>query len=369
MCGAGSCIADLQSAVKTIFKKMYMDINSEVKQALREVGLTHFQALRLALELVEMCGAGLMRGENQLNHCRRVIQMGVERYQESTKTVSFASAYESALVERSDRRPRTVAEFSSVCRRLLRCSSSLGGCPVNALAPTDCAEVLYSVFPSARQRRKGRAIMHGVFAHAVRQHWCSSNPVDAVRFPAPEEQEIVPLSLPEVKRLLQTAAAPEHRACMPALGLMLWCGVRPAEVTRLRWSDIDWEERVLVLRPRHSKTGGCRHLPLRPVLLEWLQAAGGQGTGLLCPPDWQRRWKRLRAAAGLIPWQQDVLRHTFASYHAKHFRDFAALQGEMGHRSAALLRTRYLSMRGLTAESARCFWQVGALWRNTAARR
>lgn len=349
---------------------MNIDIDSEVEEALQEAGLTHFQALRLALELVEMSGAREMQGEKKLNHCRRVIQLGVEQYRASAASVTFTVAYRSALEERRGRRPRTVAEFSSVCRRLLRSCPSFGQLSVNTLNPTVCAEVLYSVFSSARQRRKGRAIMHGVFAHAVRQHWCSSNPVDAVRLPEPEEQEIVPLSLPEVKRLLQTAAMPEHRACMPALGLMLWCGVRPAEVTRLRWSDIDWEERVLVLRPRHSKTGGCRHLPLRPVLLAWLQAAGGQGTGLLCPPDWQRRWKRLRAAAGLIPWQQDVLRHTFASYHAKHFRDFAALQGEMGHRSAALLRTRYLSMRGLTAESARCFWQAGALWRreNAAAR-
>lgn len=343
-------------------KKMNKDINEEVEQALREAGLTHFQALRLALELVEQCGARRLRGDRQLNHCRLVMRLGAEQYQASTQTVSFAFAAESALEERRHRRPRTFAEFASVCRRVLRCCPSLRSRHVNALNTAECLEVLYSVFPSARQRQKGRAILHGVFAHAVRQRWCAYNPMEAVRLPAPEEREIVPLSLPHLRRLLSLAATEEHRACMPALGLMLWCGVRPAELERLRWRDIDWEEKVVSLRPRHSKTGGCRHIPLRPVLLAWLRAAGGQGVGMVCPPDWKRRWKRLREAAALIPWQQDVLRHTFASYHAKYFHDFAALQSEMGHRSAALLRTRYLSMQGLSTESARTFWTPETLW-------
>lgn len=341
---------------------MDRDINGEVERALSEAGLSHFQALRLALELVEQCGARRMRGEKQMNHCRLVMRLGAEQYRASSKTVCFARAAESALEERRHRRPRTFAEFASVCRRVLRCCPSLRPRYVNALDAADCMEVLYSVFPSARQRQKGRAILHGVFAHAVRQHWCAYNPMESVRLPAPEEREIVPLSLFRLRKLLTLANTAEHRSCMPALGLMLWCGVRPAELERLQWSDVDWEENVVSLRARQSKTGGCRHIPLRPVLLAWLRAAGGPGTGPVCPPDWKRRWKRLRDAAELIPWQQDVLRHTFASYHAKYFHDFASLQSEMGHRSSALLRTRYLSMRGLTAEGARIFWSPERLW-------
>lgn len=341
---------------------MNNDINEEVEQELREAGLTHFLALRLALELVEQSGARFLRGDERLKHCRRVIQLGAERQRAESQTVNFSRAAQSALAERRHRRPRTVAEFAGVCRRLLRCCPLLSARSMNSLNPADCAEVLYSVFSSARQRRKGRAILHGVFEHAVRQHWCTYNPVESVRLPEPEECEIEPLNIPGLRRLLKAAAAPPHRACMAALGVMLWCGVRPAEVQRLQWRDVDWEEKVLVLRPHHSKTGGCRHIPLRPALLAWLRAAGGPGEGSLCPANWERRWRRLREAAGLIPWQQDVLRHTFASYHAKYFRDFALLQSEMGHRSASLLRTRYLSMQGLTAEGARLFWAVGGLW-------
>ena len=63
----------------------------------------------------------------------------------------------------------------------------------------------------------------------------------------------------------------------------------------------------------------------------------------MCPPCWAQHWSRLHRAAGFSRWQPDVLRHTFASHHLAHFRSYAALQLEMGHRSAELLRTRYVS--------------------------
>ena len=45
-----------------------------------------------------------------------------------------------------------------------------------------------------------------------------------------------------------------------------------------------------------------------------------------------------------MSWQPDVLRHTFATHHLATFRNYAELQLEMGHRSAELLRTRYIAM-------------------------
>ena len=358
---ARGCVQRISNPLANPTRKKKMNLTLEWEEALREAGITHLQALRLALELVEQSGAGALRGERRMNHCRQVIRYGAEQRRAAECSVSFARAAESALKQREDRRPRTVAEFASVCRRLLRERPALAQRRINAMGTEECAELLRAVFPTLRQRRKGRIILHGIFSHAVHRGWCAENPVQHLRLPAPAEAEILPLTLPQLRVLLRAARSPLHRACMPPLGVMLWCGVRPSEVLRLDWSDIDREERIIVLRPRHSKTGGWRHVPLRPALLAWLEDYGMQDRGPLCPPDWGRRWKRLREAAGLIPWQQDVLRHTFASYHVKRFRDFAALQSEMGHRSAALLRTRYLSMRGLTAEGARLFWTPNAL--------
>lgn len=309
----------------------------------------------MALELAE--ADGRHRSERALlRHCRRIISLGIAAAREERKkTVTFRTAAESLLAQRSRRRPRTVAEIAGICRRLMREHPTLPQRRLRSMQRADCARLLAG-FGTPRQRRKARAILHGLFAHAVRNGWCDTNPVATLPQESVEEAEIHPLTAAELRRLLHTAQHPAHRDCMPALGLMLWAGVRPAEITRLTWADINQAEGIITLHPRQSKTGGCRHITLYPVLQRWLQRCGCHREGPLCPPNWLRRWRALRRRAGLLPWRQDVLRHTYASYHAKRFRHFPMLQAEMGHRSAELLRTRYLNLQGITAATAEAFW-------------
>ncbi len=324
--------------------------------------MSPMEAGRLALELAENAGAARLRGRALMNRCRRVIQLGREARAQEECSTSLERAMQSAMESRHDRRPRTRAEFGSVCRRLLHAAPALARRRVRSFTTEDCRCLLEAAFNTPRQRAKGRLILHGIFSHSLQRGWCRSNPVAALRAPRLQETEIRALSCEELTRLLRAARQAEHRACMPAVGLMLWAGVRPAEVERLRWEDIDEQEGVISLRPQHSKTGGARHITLHPVLAAWLRETGGARSGNLCPRSWPQRWKRLRRTAGLTPWRQDVLRHTFASYHVKQWHDFARLQLEMGHRSADLLRTRYLSMRGITAADAARFWRVRGLW-------
>ena len=96
------------------------------------------------------------------------------------------------------------------------------------------------------------------------------------------------------------------------------------------------------------------HKPLLRVL-----RAHKRGDGeMICPVNWLHHWRELRRAAGWSTparrWPQYALRHTFASYHLSHFRSFAELQLEIGHRDATLLRTRYVDMRGVRGAAG--FW-------------
>ncbi len=325
-------------------------------------GLPLLDIVRLGVELTEY--AGRRRGLACLRHCRELIRLGADALRQERLSVTFSKAMRAALEERAGRRPRTRNEFRSICERMLRCSPGLAQRKVRNISAEDCRELLERCFPTLRQRAKGRVILHGLFAFCQRQQWCSANPVAALRPPSVQECEVRPLGIAALRRLLDCAQRAEHRACMPALGLMLWAGIRPAEVERIAWQDIDWQEKVIALRPRHSKTGGARHVTLHPVLAAWLREAGLHPSGPLCPRGWARRWRLLRGQAGLSCWQQDALRHSFASYHVKKWHDFPQLQLEMGHRSAELLRTRYLSMGGITTAQAELFWRPRALWRN-----
>lgn len=318
---------------------------------------------QLGRELLALGGDAAGADGDLLACCREIMLLGVRLLQGRRgglrKTVGEAAA--ACLEAKAGRRPRTRAEFRSVCARLRREAPKLMEAPLGLVTTEMCREALLRVPTSDRQRLKMRTILHAVMAYAGRRGWCTGNPLAGLDLPPVREAEVEPLDWEALRRLLRLARRAEHRPCMPPLGLMLWAGIRPAEVCRLGWCHLDWEERVVVLRPLHAKTGGCRHVTIHPVLAAWLREFGLRDEGAICPPNWPRRWKRLREEALGTRWQQDVLRHTFASYHVKRWHDFARLQAEMGHRSADLLRSRYLSMRGVTAQRAAVFWCPGAL--------
>ena len=272
------------------------------------------------------------------------------------RTVTFRKAVEMALEEREkkNRRARTVTDFRYYCKRLMVRNPGLAERRVRSITSDDCCAYLQKAYgESAAQYRKARAILSGVFSTAIRHDWCDANPVARVEVPEVVEKPIEPLTIEEVERLEAVAQLPEHRDMQLSLHLMLYCGIRPTEVSRIDPErDIDWQNQRVVVRPTTSKTGGGRVVPLRKA---------DAVTVRTIPHCWLHRWRALRKAAGWSketahPWRQDVCRHTFATYHAAHFRNFPALQLEMGHRDSALLRTRYIyATHGANGNAERYF--------------
>ncbi len=327
-------------------------------------------AARLVLEAVEdmpelLAAAGQGR-EALMRALRRVLQAGIAAVREQEKTVSFAQAAEESLARRvkAGRRPTTLRDLRHFVKRLLRVPG-LAERPLRSIGVQECRRALETAFAgSAHSYRKGRAILHSIFAYGMRQQWCSSNPVAATEAPPVEEKEIVPLTLAQCRRLVETAKLPRFRDCLPALCLMLFAGVRPGEVARLRWGDIRVAEGVLIIAARNCKTGGARRVELCAQLLSLLrrccQGGAKAAACLICPPRWAALWRSLRQAAGFgrraTPWVPDVLRHTFASYHALTHRNLPALQLQLGHRDARLLLTRYLNLPHLRRAESAQFW-------------
>lgn len=321
------------------------------------MGITIDDAIRLSRELLERC-PNTKKGTARLNYCREIISMGSRAMIEATHSVPFHEAVKISLHERVGRRPSTLRELHYISKRILQGSPRMAGMQLRHIKVEHCYKALSSLFPTPRQFNKARVVLHSIFACGIRHGWCNSNPVHGIIKSRSSEVEIAALAWENIAKLTRTAQRPRHCCCAAMLGVMLWAGVRPAEAQRLCWEDINWEEGILLLPARHSKTGGARCITLQPVLKRWLVQVckGKQLTGPLCPKGWNYRWQQLRHEAGIAEWQQDVLRHTFASYHLKHFRDLAQLQLEMGHSSLNLLRTRYLNMRGITKQQARLFW-------------
>ncbi len=282
---------------------------------------------------------------------------GNQFYQEA-RTVSLLSAMEQSLLSRAGRSRRTLAELRQCCFRMLRERPELAEMPVRHITPELCRELITSVFPTSAMQRKVRCLLYGIFSFSERRGWCCGNPLVAIDIPTTQESSVELLPLPQLRRLLAAARLPEHRACAPALGLMLWGGVRPAELVRLRWLDVHVEEGVINIDARLAQAGCARQVTLYPVLRNWLRAMAPYRLpgAAVVPRAWARRWRALRLAAGVREWNPEALRHTFAAFHLKHFGDEKLLQSDMGNMDMRLLHRNYRGIEDIDARAAAEFW-------------
>ena len=332
---------------------MNQDITEEEYAALiilRQTGVDIIEAALIAKEALE-------KGRGRLRRARKCLDAGAHELSRLEKTVSFRKAVEVALDARKGRRARTLVDFRYFCKRMMRYNPGMSERRVRSISSADCAAWLERAFTSLHQRRKARAILSGVFSTAVRQGWCDANPVGMVKNPEVMENKLPILTPGEISCLIRAARQYHNGHCLAAVGMMLYAGIRPHEVARLCWEQVDLDNKAIYILPRHSKTGGARRVTIHAPLLRILRNCQGPAHVKVCPANWLQHWKGVRSEAGWNrenPWRADALRHTYASYHLSHFRSYAELQCEIGHRDASLLRTRYVDQRGV--HQAARFW-------------
>ena len=285
----------------------------------------------------------------------KVIEIGVRHMR--AKEMTLSDGFALYLKSKQHLRPDSIRDIRCIGNRLLRTKPELGKRNFSELSVSECEEWLNAAFHTNPQFNKARTMLHGLFEFALRREWCDKNPIKRIERKKVIEREILPLKLSETKQLIKTAQneSPEYAI---VAALLVYTGIRPREVRRLTWRDIDTEEKIITVRSQCSKTGGVRQVEIPPVLNRLLIAHSRElKEGKICPSDWQRRWRKIRDNSGFRGrWVQDVLRHTYASFHAKRYADLPRLQLNMGHRDLSLLRSRYINMHGISRAEAKSFF-------------
>ena len=284
----------------------------------------------------------------------KVIEIGVRHMR--AKEMTLSDGFALYLKSKQHLRPDSIRDIRCIGNRLLRTKPELGKRNFSELSVSECEEWLNAAFHTNPQFNKARTMLHGLFEFALRREWCDKNPIKRIERKKVIEREILPLKLAETRRLIKTAQL-ESPSCGVVAALLVYTGIRPREVRRLTWRDIDTEEKIITVRSQCSKTGGVRQVEIPPVLNRLLISRKSQNSSHICPTDWQRRWRKIRDNSDFRGrWIQDILRHTYASFHAKRYADLPRLQLNMGHRDQSLLRSRYVNMHGISRVEARCFF-------------
>jgi integrase len=114
---------------------------------------------------------------------------------------------------------------------------------------------------------------------------------------------------PEQMETILHAAPPR---LVPLLAFGAFSGIRVAELSRLDWSAVDLERRIVEIRKGQAKTASRRVVPITDNLAAWLEPLKRKGK--VIPAKNLNVDMTALARALKIEWPHNVLRHSFISY-------------------------------------------------------
>ena len=162
------------------------------------------------------------------------------------------------------------------------------------------------------------AALKAAFSLAERNRKVERNPVSLVKMSKENNKRVRYLTEDEENRLSSTVPKEYH----PLVILSLHTGMRKGELLNLKWEDIDFKQKRLMIR--ESKAGEARHLPMNDFVIQTLQCLPrmlhnpyvfyGRNPGDRLKNGIKNTdWKKYLKEAGIENFHWHDLRHTFAS--------------------------------------------------------
>jgi len=177
------------------------------------------------------------------------------------------------------------------------------------------------------------------FNRCVAEGWVNRNPCSAIQFRRKHSEEIQVLSLDDARKLFKEA---EGTRMAGMIALEAFGGLRASSAFRLEPSDINFEERSILLPASKHKTGRRYLLEKLPDnLWAWLeQAKQIEGAFGFSSPVYSKEKAALFARAGVRN-PGNILRHSFCSFHVALHMDAGRTALLMQHANQHMLYRHY----------------------------
>jgi len=144
----------------------------------------------------------------------------------------------------------------------------------------------------------------------------------------------------QLERLLQVLRSDANVLVCRIVLFLLSCGARLSEALTAKWTDVNFETRVLTVRATNSKSKKARSVPLNDSAMEVLNALDSKGKYEYLFVNREtgkpyvtiaRVWHRLRKKAGLPHLRLHDLRHSYASFLVNDGQSLFLLMSILGH--------------------------------------
>lgn len=218
--------------------------------------------------------------------------------------------------------------------RLARFAGEFGEAMIAAVTAKQVSDWLRGLSVGPVTRNSYRRRLAALFSFARRNGYVTTNPLPDVERASERETVIEILTVAETARLLESADA----ETLPYWAIGAFAGLRSAEIERLVWSEVDFEDGFIEVKAAKAKTGSRRLVPMAENLRQWL-APYRNAVGPVCPVGLRKRLEADRERAALrAQWPQNALRHSFGSYRLPIIADAAKLALEMGNSPAMVFK-------------------------------
>jgi integrase len=281
--------------------------------------------------------------------------------------LTVAQAIEEALAEKSrSKRPAYLADLGKRWRRFERWLPPEKRKAINGITGLDVRKFLNECKLKPVGERNMLRNLSVLFTWAVNQHHMAENPClgMTVEESTVKKSAVRILSIEEARKLFHLIATgfkveAEEREkkswrekfgavsftvppmdMIPIVSVGCFGGVRPEESARMTWDMVDFKRKHIDLPAEITKDGDRRIVDMPDNLIEWLLACR-KDSGSLLPTNFRRKRWALCRAMGWEEWPDDILRHSYGSYHLAKHRNAALTAEQMGHKNARMLYAHY----------------------------
>jgi hypothetical protein len=282
-------------------------------------------------------------------------------------TISVTETIDRALREkRKGKRSSYVADLRKRWKRFERWLPAERRKVINSITQVDVRRFLDSCNLSPTAERNQLRNLSVLFTWAVSKHHMAENPCRGIKVESSKERRPPTiLRISELRKLLILAkqgfkveAAEEEKAVwrkkfgsisilvppmdmVPVITVGCFAGVRPDESARLEWEMLDLERKHIDLPAAITKDGERRIVDMSDNLIEWLFLCR-RPSGKILPENFRRkRWALCQAMNWKDGWPEDILRHSYGSYHLAKYRNAALTADQMGHKNVRMLYAHY----------------------------
>lgn len=232
-------------------------------------------------------------------------------------------------------RPATLTGYAMMCRLFAK---NFPGTEWQKLSATALDKWIRNRYESPVSAASCARHLRVLFRWANEAHALKNPQLVSYRYKRPLCDTAVEfLGVDECRRLLRHA----NSSALPAILLGLFAGIRPDEVSRLKWSAVDWSEKIIRIDADVSKTRTPRNIENIPdTLWRQLKPWEKETSGFIC--RWPRKpIEKARDDASLTRWPHDALRHTFATYYCAHTGNPGVVAYVLGHSNLSMLTRHY----------------------------